>query len=201
MSMQTLSRILVGSRRIDAAGIQAALLPIAVMAASRWISSRIARTWTICARPTVTSAGLPDDAGYAQTDGRQSHDQAGYRRLQPKRRHRGRAETRARQTARDDGKGWMEGWAERIEYDNRTDKFIFFDQARIKTSTDDAQGDVIIYDNVTERYQITGQGTTDSGPEQSAPRPNRVQPRTNQRNASISPPPARCPSRPAAHQR
>ena len=57
-----------------------------------------------------------------------------------------------------DGKGWMEGWGERIEYDDRTDKFIFFDQARIKTSTDDAKGEVIIYDNVTERYQILAKG-------------------------------------------
>lgn len=57
-----------------------------------------------------------------------------------------------------DGKGWMEGWAERIEYDDRTDKFIFFDQAHIKTSTDDAKGEVIIYDNVTERYQILSKG-------------------------------------------
>ena len=57
-----------------------------------------------------------------------------------------------------DGKGWMEGWAERIEYDDRTDKFIFFDQAHIKTSSDDVKGDVIIYDNVTERYQILAKG-------------------------------------------
>lgn len=57
-----------------------------------------------------------------------------------------------------DGKGWMEGWGERIEYDDRSDKIIFFDQARIKTSTDDAQGEVIIYDNVTERYQILAKG-------------------------------------------
>lgn len=57
-----------------------------------------------------------------------------------------------------DGKGWMEGWAERIEYDDRTDKLFFFDQAHIKTSTDDAKGEVIIYDNVTERYQILAKG-------------------------------------------
>lgn len=57
-----------------------------------------------------------------------------------------------------DGKGWMEGWGERIEYNDRTDTFVFFDQARIKTSTDDAKGDVIIYDNVTERYQILAKG-------------------------------------------
>lgn len=57
-----------------------------------------------------------------------------------------------------DGKGWMEGWAERIEYDDRTDKFTLFDQAHIKTSRDDAKGEVIIYDNVTERYQILAKG-------------------------------------------
>lgn len=56
------------------------------------------------------------------------------------------------------GKGWMEGWAQRIEYDDRTDKFTFFDNARIKTSNDDATGDVIIYDNLTERYQILAKG-------------------------------------------
>ncbi len=55
-------------------------------------------------------------------------------------------------------KGWMEGWAERIEYDDRTDKFYFYDQARIKTTNDDAQGEVIIYDNLTERYQILAKG-------------------------------------------
>ncbi len=55
-------------------------------------------------------------------------------------------------------KGWMEGWAERIEYDDRADKFYFYDQARIKTTNDDAQGEVIIYDNLTERYQILAKG-------------------------------------------
>ncbi len=57
-----------------------------------------------------------------------------------------------------DGKGSMEGWGERIEYNDRTDTFVFFDQARIKTSTDEATGEVIIYDNVTERYQILAKG-------------------------------------------
>lgn len=80
-----------------------------------------------------------------------------------------------------DGKGWMEGWAERIEYDDRTDKFIFFDQARIKTSTDDAKGEVIIYDNVTERYQILAKGQPipevgKSLPAQPAPAPHPPKP-------------------------
>ncbi|MBU3658007.1 MAG: lipopolysaccharide transport periplasmic protein LptA [Rhodocyclaceae bacterium] len=57
-----------------------------------------------------------------------------------------------------DGQGWMEGWAERIEYDDRTDKITFFDQAHIRTSKDEAKGDVIIYDNVTERYQVLAKG-------------------------------------------
>ena len=68
-----------------------------------------------------------------------------------------------------DGKGWMEGWAQRIEYDDRTDKFTFYDQARIKTSNDDASGEVIIYDNLTERYQILAKGQ--AVPEASKPLP------------------------------
>ena len=80
-----------------------------------------------------------------------------------------------------DGKGWMEGWGERIEYDDRTDKFIFFDQARIKTSTDEAKGEVIIYDNVTERYQILAKGQPipevgKSLPAQPAPAPHPPKP-------------------------
>lgn len=55
-------------------------------------------------------------------------------------------------------KGWMQGWAQRIDYDDRTDKFYLYDQARIKTTNDDAQGEVIIYDNLTERYQVLSKG-------------------------------------------
>ena len=57
-----------------------------------------------------------------------------------------------------DGKGWMEGWGERIEYDDRSDQIVFFDNARIKTSRDEAKGEVIVYDNVTERYQVLAKG-------------------------------------------
>ncbi len=66
-------------------------------------------------------------------------------------------------------KGWMEGWAQRIEYDDRTDKFYLYDQARIKTSNDEAQGEVIIYDNLTERYQVLSKGQ--ALPEVSKPLP------------------------------
>ena len=80
-----------------------------------------------------------------------------------------------------DGKGWMEGWGERIEYNDRTDTFVFFDQAHIKTSTDDAKGEVIIYDNVTERYQILAKGQPipeigKSLPAQPAPPPHPPKP-------------------------
>lgn len=66
-------------------------------------------------------------------------------------------------------KGWMEGWAQRIEYDDRTDKFYLYDKARIKTTNDDAQGEVIIYDNLTERYQVLSKGQ--ALPEVSKPLP------------------------------
>lgn len=78
-------------------------------------------------------------------------------------------------------KGWMEGWAQRIEYDDRTDKFYFYDQARIKTTNDDAQGEVIIYDNLTERYQILAKGQPIPAigkalPAQPAPAPHPAKP-------------------------
>lgn len=81
------------------------------------------------------------------------------------------------------GKGWMEGWAERIEYDDRTDKFTFVNNARIKTSNDDASGEIIIYDNLTERYQILakGQPVPDAGkplPAQPAAAPHKPVERT-----------------------
>ena len=79
-------------------------------------------------------------------------------------------------------KGWMEGWAQRIEYDDRTDKFYFYDQARIKTTNDDAQGEVIIYDNLTERYQILSKGQAlpeVAKPLPAQPAPSAHAPKTN----------------------
>jgi lipopolysaccharide export system protein LptA len=50
---------------------------------------------------------------------------------------------------------WMEGEAERIEYDTRTEVAEFFHRAWVKSGTDQLRGDYIWYDAIAERYLAT----------------------------------------------
>lgn len=50
---------------------------------------------------------------------------------------------------------WIEGEAERIEYDGRADKTQFFQRAWIKSGQDEARGQYIDFDGVTENYLVT----------------------------------------------
>jgi lipopolysaccharide export system protein LptA len=54
---------------------------------------------------------------------------------------------------------FIEGWAERIEYDGRADKLQLFTRAVMKRSADDVRGDYISYDATTEFFQVIGGGT------------------------------------------
>lgn len=51
---------------------------------------------------------------------------------------------------------FIEGWAERIEYDGRADKVQMFNQAMMKKSGDEVRGSYISYDANTEFFQVTG---------------------------------------------
>ncbi|MDR2625674.1 MAG: lipopolysaccharide transport periplasmic protein LptA [Zoogloeaceae bacterium] len=54
---------------------------------------------------------------------------------------------------------WMEGEAERIEYDTRTEVAEFFHRAWVKSGADQLRGDYIWYDAIAERYLATaGEG-------------------------------------------
>ncbi len=53
---------------------------------------------------------------------------------------------------------WIEGWAERIEYDSRADKVQLFVRAALKRGEDDVLGDYISYDATTEFFQVIGGG-------------------------------------------
>jgi lipopolysaccharide export system protein LptA len=53
---------------------------------------------------------------------------------------------------------WIEGWAERIEYDSRADKVQLFVKAALKRGDDDVLGDYISYDATTEFFQVIGGG-------------------------------------------
>ena len=53
---------------------------------------------------------------------------------------------------------YIEGWAERIEYDGRADKVQMFTRAMMKRGEDEVRGNYISYDSQTEFYQVIGGG-------------------------------------------
>lgn len=54
---------------------------------------------------------------------------------------------------------FIEGWADRIEYDSRADKAQLFTNAALKRGDDDVTGDYISYDATTEFFQVIGGGS------------------------------------------
>src|SRR5690606_33487566 len=51
---------------------------------------------------------------------------------------------------------YIEGWAERIEYDGRTDKVQMHNRAMLKRGQDEVRGSYISYDSNTEFFQVDG---------------------------------------------
>jgi lipopolysaccharide export system protein LptA len=51
---------------------------------------------------------------------------------------------------------YIEGWAERIEYEGRADKVQMFNRASMKKGGDEVSGNYISYDANTEFFQVTG---------------------------------------------
>lgn len=64
---------------------------------------------------------------------------------------------------RDDSDVFIEGEAERIEYDTRAERARLFKQARVSSGGDVVTGDFIEYDALTEKYSATNKpgGTGD----------------------------------------
>lgn len=58
----------------------------------------------------------------------------------------------------------IEGWAERIEYDGRTETMQMFNRAQMKRGQDEVRGNYISYDAKTEFYQVIGGGTKAAAP-------------------------------------
>lgn len=56
---------------------------------------------------------------------------------------------------RDGSDEYIEGEAERIEHDARTEKTEFFNRAWVKSGLDEVKGQYISYDALTERYVVT----------------------------------------------
>ena len=61
---------------------------------------------------------------------------------------------------RDNSEELTEGWAERIEYDTRTEKIQMFNRAMLKRAQDQVEGSYISYEQITELFQVTGGSQT-----------------------------------------
>jgi len=55
---------------------------------------------------------------------------------------------------------YIEGSAERIEYDGRAESVQMFDRAQLKRGQDEVRGNYISYDARSEFFQVTGAGTS-----------------------------------------
>lgn len=57
---------------------------------------------------------------------------------------------------RDQAEDWVEGWAERAEFDDRTDMLRLVSRARLKSVQGEISGELITYDMGKELFQVTG---------------------------------------------
>jgi lipopolysaccharide export system protein LptA len=57
---------------------------------------------------------------------------------------------------------YIDGQAERIEYNSKAEKLELFGQAHVKSGLDEVQGQYISYDGKTENYLVTG-GSPEAG--------------------------------------
>ncbi len=85
---------------------------------------------------------------------------------------------------------YIEGWAERIEYDSRTDKMQMFNRASMKKGGDEVRGNYISYDANTEFFQVIGGGAKAAAAENSDGRVRAVlQPKPKEKPAPQTPVP------------
>jgi lipopolysaccharide export system protein LptA len=70
---------------------------------------------------------------------------------------------------RDKVDDFIEGWAERAEYDNKSEVMKLYNKARIKSSQGDLAGEFISYNTARELFQVTG-----ADPGSTNPAPGRV---------------------------
>lgn len=60
---------------------------------------------------------------------------------------------------------YIEGWAERIEYDGRAETMQMFNRAQLKRGQDEVRGNYISYNSRTEFFQVTGGGAQAAAPD------------------------------------
>lgn len=62
---------------------------------------------------------------------------------------------------------YIEGWSERVEFDNKTDTLELFRKAHLKRGQDEVKGDYISYNMTSEFFQVKGSADRgeESGPD------------------------------------
>jgi lipopolysaccharide export system protein LptA len=59
---------------------------------------------------------------------------------------------------------YIEGWAERMEYDGRAETMQMFNRAQLKRGADEVRGNYISYNASTEFFQVSGGGLQAAAP-------------------------------------
>lgn len=83
---------------------------------------------------------------------------------------------------------WVEGEAQRIEYDERTEKVELFDKARVDRAGDEVRGDYILYDQRTEFFSVRGGKGPSSGRVRAIIQPKSASERTAPPPSTPAPP-------------
>jgi lipopolysaccharide export system protein LptA len=84
---------------------------------------------------------------------------------------------------------YIEGYAERIEYDSKAEKLQMFNRAYLKKSNDDVRGNYISYEVATEFFKVVGGGkkaATAANPEGRVRAV--IQPKSRDKPAAAAPP-------------
>lgn len=83
---------------------------------------------------------------------------------------------------------YIEGWADRIEYDGRSETMQMFNRAQLKRGQDEVRGNYISYDARTEFFQVTGGGAKAAEPSNPEGRVRAViQPRSKEKPPAAPP--------------
>ena len=84
---------------------------------------------------------------------------------------------------------YIEGYAERIEYDGKADKLQMFNRAYLKKGNDDVRGSYISYDATSEFFRVVGGGKQAATPSNPEGRVRAViQPKSSAKPAAGAPP-------------
>lgn len=84
---------------------------------------------------------------------------------------------------------YVEGYAERIEYDSKADRVQMFNRAYLKKSNDEVRGNYISYDAATEFFRVTGGGKQAATPGNPEGRVRAIiQPKSRDSGAPDAPP-------------